>query len=130
MWGFHYVFVNAEMCCFLAVFLGIRGRHHDDRNIPDCVGGPRHRWHLAAMNLGQVPVQHDQVGLGRTRIRSLPPQKGQRLGTIAGDVWTNPAVDDAQRFQCQVKRSGVIFRDQYIRHALAPGAGRWLYPAA
>ena len=79
---------------------------------------------LAAIHLGQVEIQQDEIRARRVGVLALVPQKGHGLDAVGGHVQMDGRVGVAEGFLRQPDIAGAVFdQENFYGHAVCL---RWL----
>src|SRR5215213_3046790 len=119
--GFADVAVGVQVVALDDVLLGPRRREHHDRDAPEVRVGLDLGQYLAAVLLGQVQVEQDQVRMRGLSVLPLAPQERQRLDTVRdhAQVVVDPGV--VERLAGQVDVGGTVLHEQDLDRRNAGG---------
>jgi len=106
--------VGADSIHFLAVALGIRGRHDQDKRVLAPRTGAQPAQYVASFIARHVEVKEDEIGTGRRRVGVRLFEKPDRLLAVIGHM--NLRVDFCfpERLPDQVDISLVVLGDQNL----------------
>src|ERR1700684_1548235 len=77
--------------------------------------------HLAAIHLGQIQIEQDEVGTRCVGMDPFMPQKSHGFETVRSDVQTNKTVCLAKRFLRQAHIAWTVFdQEDLYRHFVPP----------